>query len=646
MRLQAMPRTSARSRPGFWGRAPQAVVAVLGVQLVAVAVYAVLQRLPAHGVLIPIAVMVTAAALVGAWRLNHLLRLTDRRHREEVEAYLDLAEAMLLVLGCDGRTVLANAAAAGVLGRPIDAIVGEPFIDLCVLEAERGEARANLASLAFGDVDRGRDLRRIERPDGDVRLIDWHFATRRDDAGEVLEIVTSGVDVTEAHAAQTQLAGLRRLAQDVAAQDDARESVVEHAVHLAGAAHAQIVESGVVTATSDGYAPEPDPDAAEQVLVSGDSVWIDGTLYEPIVVERAVAGVLVLAWERRIEASDAQLTELVALLAGEAAVALRRLMTMRRLQDAALTDGLTGIANRRAFDAALPLALARAARLGTPLALATMDLNDFKPLNDTQGHEAGDRVLKATASAWSAELRTTDTLARLGGDEFAIVLPECGPADLELVERRLREAVPHAAGASIGLVLWDGREEPFELLARADEALYADKARAHAERLDDRDRLHALEATGLMAGSGDDGLDEVTRVTQWLLGVPKALVSLVDDEKQVFASQCGLTGWAAEQGGTPLSHSFCQHPVQTGRPLVVEDARSHPLVHDNPAIEDFGVVAYAGMPLSTPEGQVLGVLCAIDGHPRHWTPTELETLRRLADRAQRELSRRLTAVAR
>ena len=86
----------------------------------------------------------------------------------------------------------------------------------------------------------------------------------------------------------------------------------------------------------------------------------------------------------------------------------------------------------------------------------------------------------------------------------------------------------------------------------------------------------------------------------------------------------------ARQRQTPLSHSFCQHVVESGQPLVISDAREHPVLRDNPAIRDIGVIAYMGAPLITPTGNVLGTLCAIDHQPRHWTTEQVEILSNLA----------------
>ena len=120
-----------------------------------------------------------------------------------------------------------------------------------------------------------------------------------------------------------------------------------------------------------------------------------------------------------------------------------------------------------------------------------------------------------------------------------------------------------------------------------------------AASLRDPRRLAVLRDTGMLDGLPEPSpeFDRLTRLATRILGVPVSLVTLVDEDRQVFAGQCGLPEPRASTRETPLSHSFCQHTVVTGEPLVVEDARLHPLVRDNPAIADFGIVAYAGIPL-------------------------------------------------
>jgi len=152
-------------------------------------------------------------------------------------------------------------------------------------------------------------------------------------------------------------------------------------------------------------------------------------------------------------------------------------------------------------------------------------------------------------------------------------------------------------------------------------------AEAPAEVLRDPVRLSALNSTGLLDSEPDEALDVVTRLAARVLGVPVALVSLVDDKRQFFKSQIGLPApWDARRQ-TPLSHSFCQWVVSSEEELVVDDAREHPVLRSNLAVSEIGVVAYAGMPLSAVTGEPIGSFCAIDGKPRHWTEDERAALR-------------------
>jgi len=150
-------------------------------------------------------------------------------------------------------------------------------------------------------------------------------------------------------------------------------------------------------------------------------------------------------------------------------------------------------------------------------------------------------------------------------------------------------------------------------------------------------RLAALAESGLLDSPTDAGFDRFTRLVAEVLHVPVALFTIVTPERQVLKSTVGV----GELRETPLSHSFCRHVVDTGAPLEVVDARSHPRVHDNPAIQDFGIIAYLGMPLVTRDGIRLGALCAIDHTPREWTGRDHGVLEDLAAAMMAEIELRL-----
>src|SRR3954467_11302137 len=160
--------------------------------------------------------------------------------------------------------------------------------------------------------------------------------------------------------------------------------------------------------------------------------------------------------------------------------------------------------------------------------------------------------------------------------------------------------------------------------------------------LSDPERLAALRATALLDSEPEEGFDLLTRLATRVLGVPVALVSLVDEDRQFFKACIGLGEPWSSQRGTPLSHSFCQHAVASAEPLVIEDAREHPLVHDNLAIRDLAVIAYAGFPVPTSDGGVLGTFCAIDSQPRAWSAAEVGFVREMAASTMTEIELRTT----
>jgi diguanylate cyclase (GGDEF)-like protein/PAS domain S-box-containing protein len=166
-----------------------------------------------------------------------------------------------------------------------------------------------------------------------------------------------------------------------------------------------------------------------------------------------------------------------------------------RMERAALHDALTGLPNRLLLGDRLKQAIAGAERNGHVFALAYLDLNGFKQINDNHGHDAGDEVLKAVAARLHAGLRASDTVARLGGDEFVVLLtPALAPADAEPVLNRLLDALSQpitlssgeqvAVGSSLGLAHFpnDGRS-PDALMRHADEAMYANKRAGRSRAL-------------------------------------------------------------------------------------------------------------------------------------------------------------------
>lgn len=157
------------------------------------------------------------------------------------------------------------------------------------------------------------------------------------------------------------------------------------------------------------------------------------------------------------------------------------------------------------------------------------------------------------------------------------------------------------------------------------------------QAVDHAGRLEALAETRLLDSLPEESFDRFTRLAAALLGVQVSLVSLVAKDRQFFKSQVGLGEPYSSLRETHISRSFCRHVVEDGRPFVVEDAHLDARVRENPAVEDLGVVAYLGMPLSTRDGHILGSLCVIEGQPRKWSERDQQNLSDLAGAVMREI---------
>ncbi len=155
------------------------------------------------------------------------------------------------------------------------------------------------------------------------------------------------------------------------------------------------------------------------------------------------------------------------------------------LEHAALTDALTGMQNRRYFDDALKEYLEEFRRIDKPIGLIVLDLDHFKTVNDTHGHDVGDKVLRQVAACLRNFTRYHDIAARIGGEEFAVVAPNMDMEGLNKFAERIRRAVSELVivsgnvrlkvTTSIGIATWDGIEAPDSFYRRADRMLYQAK---------------------------------------------------------------------------------------------------------------------------------------------------------------------------
>ncbi len=194
-------------------------------------------------------------------------------------------------------------------------------------------------------------------------------------------------------------------------------------------------------------------------------------------------------------------------IADFAAIAIERAYYLRSVQRLALTDVLTGLPNRRAFERALDREIEKTRRTSSVFSLLLIDVDKFKRINDQFGHSAGDESLKAVAQILFKNSRKVDVCARMGGDEFAILLPDTPEENAQALVARINEALSlHNKNASIPLSLSIGARmvdklNPEHILADADSAMYRAKAKDNLS-LDDSVKIEsALE--GWMEGKSD-----------------------------------------------------------------------------------------------------------------------------------------------
>lgn len=345
-------------------------------------------------------------------------------------------------------------------------------------------------------------------------------------AGQLSALWTLGARGDDLARQNRRLRALVRTALEVQATGDRaalEESLAERALEVTGASFAVLVEwdrarnAGIVRrVTSTHPAPAPEIGA----LVSVDSIvaaaCIDGTpqLWEdasslvagrrlyggvrdvacgasvavlPLRRGTRTIGALVMGSEERGALAPRELRT-ARMFAQVAASTLEAAWELEEANVQSQTDALTGLWNRRRFDDALARALNETDRFGGHCGLIMADLDHFKSVNDTHGHEAGDAILKAVAAALLEQVRTTDLCARIGGEELCVLLPQTAPAgSLDLAER-LRAAVAAAVvpwkgkalrvTASFGVASYTaggGELQKKRLFENADAVLYAAK---------------------------------------------------------------------------------------------------------------------------------------------------------------------------
>ncbi|HEY8215587.1 MAG TPA: EAL domain-containing protein, partial [Acidimicrobiia bacterium] len=442
---------------------------------------------------------VAIAVLVG-WRLIRLVSETHRVHEEIVEreaqfrAFIQHASDAIAVSDADGRFIYVSPAVEQLLGR-----VPQEFTAKTVFEYVHPDDRRHVRTL----------LRRVSEQPGTcvvaearVSHVDggWRWlestVTNRVDEPSINGYVSNFRDITDRRRTMAVDQAATRALEAIARGAPLRATLSD----LLAAADAELVTGRCALQLVAADA------ADREVVVVAATEDLDPRWSVPIVsVDRERLGAITVhnADERSPEPTD---LALVARIASVAAIAVDRAAAEDRLEHQAFHDPLTGLPNRALLLDRLGQALLRLARNAGDVAVLFLDIDRFKVINDSLGHDAGDELLIEIARRIESSLQAADTVARFGGDEFVVVCERLhGEADAGVVAERLARALSEpvtlshggvvVATASIGIALARGpHDRPETLLRDADTAMYRakERGRARTEVFDAALRSHVV----------------------------------------------------------------------------------------------------------------------------------------------------------
>ena len=400
---------------------------------------------------------------------------------------LDAAGEAVIATDLDGTVVYWNPAAERLYGWGRDDAVGRSIADLTIAEPTHEQAAEIMARVHSGQTWTGcYDARRTDGTLVPVWVTDAPFYDTDDRLAGIIGVSS---DISELEAARLgqaararQQAVVAELGQYALHSDDPRALMVE-------------AERKV----NDLLGPSVRAQVRWSPHRGAEVAFEDGVLLQVPIAALGVLRIIRVDAEARLEDADEEFLRAVAHVIS---AAVRQQEATRDLEHRATHDPLTALPNRTLFTDRLELACAAAARSGRGYAVLFLDLDEFKTINASLGHQAGDEILQIAATRLRGVVRPTDTVARFGGDEFAILCPEFDTRSTASdVARRVQQALSTpfetshgqlTVTASIGIVLADDASEPSALLRDVDAAMYAakDRGRNRIEHFDTR--LHEL----------------------------------------------------------------------------------------------------------------------------------------------------------
>lgn len=421
----------------------------------------------------------------------------------------------------NGKIQSMNPAGLAMMGASLDQVTGCPYLQ-CVEEKDRERVGYLMAMAVKGE---SCDFEFTFNFEGQVRIFSSCFVPIRDDLGDVIRLMGITQDLTEKRLAEQRLFEEKERAQvtlysigdavistDAAGQIDFLNPVAEQMTEWSLADAKGQLASAVFNAV-DEQTGEPRPDPIAQCLLTGEMVALhehtklvsrSGKLYS---IEDSAAP---------IRSRTGELTGVVLVFKD---VSKARLLS-RQMSYQASHDALTGLINRREFDRRLKRVLTTAEEEGTDNVLCYLDLDQFKLINDTSGHVAGDELMRQMGHLLSRSIRNRDTLARLGGDEFGLLMEHCNLEEASVIATKLIKEVASytfswekhnfRVGVSVGLVSLDWQSGDIHTaMSAADSACYMAK-----EQGGNRVHVHHSDDADLARRQGE---------MQWAVAIPRAL---------------------------------------------------------------------------------------------------------------------------
>ncbi len=446
-------------------------------------------------------------------RVDRLIaRLTEERNF--VSSVVETTPTLVIIFDLERRVLGFNRAAEELTGYTAEEVRNRQIGELLFPKEEQAHRLREWDAAIDGGEPRHLDAHLITRI-GERRIVAWSVVAGRDASGTVDHVIATGLDVTDRKRGEDALQA--RAAREAAVADLGRyalqgvslSDLAEHTLDML-VAHLDVTRCEL-------WEPAPFTDELQLwsargalegqvgkiVVPNADAIDPDA-LVVSIPGPRAPLGAVSVRSRdgQEFTQEDALFLESVAHVLGAAVARWRAEETARHN---ALHDPLTGLPNRALFLDRLRHILVRRQPDVPHASVMFLDIDNFKLINDSLGHDAGDRLLKAVGARLESSLRPTDTVARFGGDEFVILCEEVGEGrDAMVVAERLQAALldpfrvdgeDHFLTASIGISIATGRYEDAEaLLGDADAAMYGakERGRGHCELYDDNMRNRVL----------------------------------------------------------------------------------------------------------------------------------------------------------